>query len=67
MESLPWGTDSKLKDEQFYNRKDEIIHLKSLLNTTSMGSPPTIMIPGFRGVGKTVLLKKLKKRWKMII
>ena len=26
-----------------------------------MGSPPTIIMPGIRGVGKTVLLKKIKK------
>ncbi|MDR1721998.1 MAG: AAA family ATPase, partial [Methanobrevibacter sp.] len=61
IKELPWGTDAELREEQFFNRKIEIENLKSLLSTTSRTSPPTIMIPGIRGVGKTVLLKKLKK------
>ncbi len=31
------------------------------METTSKGSPPTIMVLGIRGVGKTVLIKKIKK------
>ena len=61
MEDLAWGTDAELTDEQFYNREDNISMIKSLLETTSKGSPPTLMIVGIRGVGKTVLLKKIKK------
>ncbi|MCC7553562.1 MAG: ATP-binding protein [Methanobacteriaceae archaeon] len=61
MDNLPWGTDSELTNNQFYNRKEDLESIKSLLNTTSMGSPPTIIMPGIRGVGKTVLLKKIKK------
>lgn len=61
MEDLAWGTDAELTDEQFYNRERDISLIKSLLETTSKGSPPTIMIVGIRGVGKTVLLKKIKK------
>jgi predicted AAA+ superfamily ATPase len=61
MENLAWGTDSELTDEQFYNRERDIILIKSLLKTTENGSPPTIMLSGIRGVGKTVLLKKIKK------
>jgi len=61
IKELPWGTDTELKEDQFYNRELEIDNIMSLLSSTSRTSPPTIMIPGIRGVGKTVLLKKLKK------
>lgn len=61
MDDLPWGTDAELTDEQFYNRENDISLIKSLLESSSHGSPPTIMIVGIRGVGKTVLLKKIKK------
>lgn len=61
MDDLAWGTDAELTDEQFYNREESISLIKSLLETTSKGSPPTLMIAGIRGVGKTVLLKKVKK------
>ena len=61
MEDIAWGTDADLTDEQFYNRNEEILWIKNLLETTSKGSPPTIMLIGIRGVGKTVLLKKIKK------
>lgn len=60
MEDIAWGTDAELTDEQFYNRKQEILWIKNLLETTATGSSPTIMISGIRGVGKTVLLKKIK-------
>ncbi|MDR3063273.1 MAG: ATP-binding protein [Methanobrevibacter sp.] len=58
---LPWGNNTQLSGGEFYNRKNEIEILKSLLNTTSTGSPPAIIMPGIRGVGKSVLLKKIKK------
>lgn len=61
MEDLAWGTDAELTDEQFYNRERDISLIKSILETTSTGSPPTLMIVGIKGVGKTVLLKKIKK------
>lgn len=61
MEDIAWGTDAELTDEQFYNRDEEILWIKNILDTTSRGSPPTIMVVGIRGVGKTVLLKKIKK------
>ena len=64
MEDIAWGTDADLTDEQFYNRDEEILWIKNLLETTSKGSPPTIMLIGIRGVGKTVLLKKIKKELK---
>ncbi|MEN4017016.1 MAG: ATP-binding protein [Methanobacterium sp.] len=61
MVDIAWGTDAELTDEQFYNRDEEILWIKNLLETTSKGSPPTIMVIGIRGVGKTVLLKRIKK------
>ncbi|MCK9151865.1 AAA family ATPase [Methanobacterium alcaliphilum] len=61
MEDLPWGTDAELTDAQFYNREQDIQIIRTLLESTSKGSPPTIMIIGIRGVGKTVLLKKIKR------
>lgn len=61
MEDIAWGTDAELTDEQFYNREQEIAVLKSLLESTAQGSSPTIMVSGIRGIGKTVLLKKIKK------
>ncbi|MDR0911750.1 MAG: AAA family ATPase [Methanobrevibacter sp.] len=61
MKNLPWGNVSYLKNEEFYNRIDELNLLKSLLSTTNQGTPPAIMIPGIRGVGKTALLKKIKE------
>jgi AAA+ ATPase superfamily predicted ATPase len=61
MDDLPWGTDAELTEEQFYNREERISLIKNLLEGTSKGTPPAIMIGGIRGVGKTVLLKKIKK------
>ena len=61
VEDLAWGTDAELTDEQFYNRERDISLIRGLLETTSKGSPLTIMVVGVRGVGKTVLLKKIKK------
>lgn len=60
MEDLAWGTDAELTDKQFYNREDDITLIKSILETAANGSSPTLMISGIRGVGKTVLLKKIK-------
>jgi len=67
MDDIAWGTDAELTDEQFYNRGEEILWIKNILETTSKGSPPTIMLVGIRGVGKTVLIKKIKKSLKVII
>lgn len=61
MDEIAWGTDAELTDEQFYNREEEILWIKNILETTAKRSPPTIMVVGSRGVGKTVLLKKIKK------
>lgn len=61
MTSLPLGNDNDLDDTQFYNRLDEISFLSDNLELTKKGSTPTILLTGIRGVGKSALMKKLKK------
>ena len=61
MASLPLGNDNDLDDSQFYNRVDEISFISDNLELTKKGSTPTILLTGIRGVGKTALMKKLKK------
>jgi len=61
MTNLPLGNDNDLDDNQFYNRKEEISFIKDTLKLTKTGSTPTILLTGIRGVGKTALMKKLKK------
>ena len=58
MPSLPLGIPSDL-DRYFYNRKKELINLKSLLNTLNQNVANQIIITGHRGIGKSFLLKKL--------
>ena len=61
MASLPLGKDNDLDDSQFYNRVDEISFISDNLELAKKGSTPTILLTGIRGVGKTALMKKLKK------
>lgn len=61
MTSLPLGNDNDLDDAQFYNRVDEISFLSDNLELTKKGSTPTILLTGIRRVGKSALMKKLKK------
>ena len=61
MGTLPLGNDNDLDDTQFYNRVNEISFIKDNLELTQKGSTPTILLTGIRGVGKTALMKKLKK------
>ena len=61
MTSLPLGNDNDLDDNQFYNRINEISFLSDNLELTKKGSTPTILLTGIRGVGKSALMKKLKK------
>lgn len=61
MSHLPWGTSKILTDKEFFNRTQEISNLKNLLKSTSENNAPDILITGIRGVGKTVLLNKIKK------
>lgn len=61
MSNLPWGTSKILTDEEFFNRTQEISNLSNLLNSTSENNAPDILVTGIRGVGKTVLLNKIKQ------
>ena len=58
MPSLPLGVPSNL-DPYFYNREKELIILKSFLNTLNQNVANQIIVTGYRGVGKSYLLKKL--------
>jgi len=64
MAGLPLGNDNDLDDTQFYNRVNEISFISDNLKLTKKGSTPTILLTGIRGVGKTALMKKLKKDFK---
>ncbi|MGN0105425.1 AAA family ATPase [Methanobrevibacter ruminantium] len=61
MASLPLGNDNDLDDSQFFNRVNEISFISDNLELAKKGSTPTILLTGIRGVGKTALMKKLKK------
>ena len=61
MSNLPWGTSKVLTDEEFFNRTQEISNLTNLLNSTSENNAPDILVTGIRGVGKTVLLNRIKQ------
>lgn len=61
MPNLPWGTSKVLTDEEFFNRTQEISNLTNLLHSTSENNAPDILVTGIRGVGKTVLLNKIKR------
>lgn len=61
MTYIPWGNNQNLTEEQFYNRKSELNFMKSILKTTKDGTPPTILLTGIRGVGKTVFLRKIQR------
>ena len=61
MKNLPWGTNTELENEEFYNRKSEILFIKQLFETTSLGTPPTMILPGIREL-KNSTFKKNKER-----
>ncbi|MBR0472200.1 MAG: AAA family ATPase [Methanosphaera sp.] len=61
MNNLPWGTDENLKEDQFYNRVETIDLLSNMLNSSQYGSTPSILLTGVRGVGKTVLMKRIQQ------
>ena len=63
MDEIASITDTNLTKTQFYNRIDEINLLSSLLNSTEFNSSPTILLTGIRGVGKTAIIKKIKKKF----
>ena len=61
MDDIASITDTNLTETQFYNRVDEINMMSNLLSGTEFNSAPTILLTGIRGVGKTALIKKIKK------
>ena len=61
MNTLPWGTNQNLTDDEFYNRRWELDNIKTFLVTTANGNAPKMLLTGIRGVGKTVFLKKIKR------
>ena len=61
MPGLPWTNSRILTDEEFFNRTQEISNLSKLLESTGENNAPDILVTGIRGVGKTVLLNKIKK------
>ena len=46
-------------DEYFYNRKNDIKKLKYQIDSLNYSLPQQILLTGYRGVGKTYLLKKI--------
>lgn len=56
MPILPLGIPP---EKYFYNRKDELKRLKNHLNALNEDIAEHILVTGYRGVGKTSLLKKL--------
>jgi AAA+ ATPase superfamily predicted ATPase len=58
MTILPPGIPSDL-EKYFYDRKEEMIKLKSFLNPLEDGVSSQILVTGYRGVGKSFLLMKL--------
>lgn len=60
MPSLPLGVPSNI-DLYFYNRKKELINLNSFIGTLNQNVANQILVTGYRGVGKSFLLKKFIK------
>lgn len=58
---IPWPSDEELDEDQFYNRQYTVDLLYNMLNSSQYGSTPSILLIGVRGIGKTVLMKKLQK------
>ena len=55
---LPLGVPKDI-DKYFFNREKELIKLYSFLDTLNHNVSNQILLTGFRGVGKSFLLKKL--------
>ena len=47
-------------DKYFYNRKEDIKKLKYQIDSLNYSLPQQILLTGYRGVGKTYLLKKVQ-------
>jgi Cdc6-like AAA superfamily ATPase len=60
MVAIPLGIPEDI-DKYFYNRERELIQLKSLTENLKYNVSNQILLTGFRGVGKSFLLKKFIK------
>ena len=60
MKIMP-STIPKDIDKYFFNRKKDIKHINAYLSMLKENIPNQILITGYRGVGKTFLLKKILK------
>lgn len=58
MPILPMGIPKDV-DKFFYNREKDLKKLKNYINALNLDVAEQILVTGFRGVGKTYLLKKL--------
>lgn len=58
MNSKPLFLHNNL-EEYFYNRKEDIKKLKYQIDSLNYSLPQQILLTGYRGVGKTYLLKKI--------
>ncbi len=58
MPILPMGIPQEV-DKFFYNREKDLKRLKNYINALNLDVAEQILVTGFRGVGKTYLLKKL--------
>lgn len=58
MPILPMGIPQDV-DKFFYNREKDLKKLKNYINALNLDVAEQILVTGFRGVGKTYLLKKL--------
>ena len=57
MSTIPLFLHDNL-DKYFYNRKDDIKHINYLLRSLDDSIAQQLLLVGYRGVGKTFLLKK---------
>lgn len=46
-------------DKHFFNRKKDLTFIKTQLSMLEEDIPPQLLITGYRGVGKTFLLRKV--------
>ncbi len=64
MNELAWGTNNDLNENQFYNRVEDIKFISDLLRSSQYGTSPSILLTGIRGVGKSALMKRIKKNFR---
>jgi len=48
-------------EKYFYNRKEDLNKINYLLNSLNQSIPQQLLLVGYRGVGKSYLLKKIRK------